>query len=81
MTTEQGKITETIVQMAAEAARVAGQAMAVASAENNQCAQNLGPKLDGPIMRQMKFDWSSTDKYEELRNSRMKVMNMLKTVI
>ena len=38
MTTDETSITETIAQIAAEAARVVVQVMAVASAENNQRA-------------------------------------------
>ena len=46
--------------------------MAMASAENNYRAQNVEPKLDRPIMRQLIFDWSST----EIRNFRMEVLNV-----
>ena len=46
------------------------------SADNNQKAQNAGPKLGGPIMKQPTFDWSSTDKYVELRNFKKEVRNM-----
>ena len=41
--TEQANIA--VVQVAAEAARVAVQAMAIASANSNQRAQNVGSKL------------------------------------
>ena len=56
MATEQPNIAETVVQIAAEAARVAVQAMAMASAENNQSAQNVGLKLGRSIMRQLTFN-------------------------
>ena len=36
-------ITETVVQIAVKAARVKVEAMAMANAENNQRAQNVGP--------------------------------------
>ena len=51
--------------------------MAMASADNNQRAHNVGPKLDRSIMKQMTFNWSSKDKYRELRNFEMEVKNML----
>ena len=53
--------------------------MAMASAENNQRAQNVGPKLGRPIIRQQTFDRRSTDKYAECRKSRMEVMNMFQS--
>ena len=76
MATNQANLTETITQIAAEAARVVVQAMAMASAENNQRVQNVGPKISGPLMKQPTFHWSSTDKYAKLRNFRMEVKNM-----
>ena len=57
MATEQTSANETIVQSVAEATRMAIQAMAVVRAERTQ---NVGPKLDRPIMRQLTFNWSST---------------------
>ena len=56
MTTGQANITETVVQVVAEAARVVMQAMAMASAGYNQRAENAGPNLDGPIMKQPTLD-------------------------
>ena len=44
MTTNQANITETIGQIAAEAAKAVVQDMAMASTENNQKVQNVGPK-------------------------------------
>ena len=41
--------------------------------------QNAGPKLDRPVMKQPMFDWSSTDKYAELRNFKIEVKNMFQT--
>ena len=69
MATDKAKITEPVAQIAARAAVLA---MAMAYAGNNQRARNMGPKL----MRQTTSDWSSTDKYAELRNFRMEVKNM-----
>ena len=76
MATEQANITEVVIQVAAEAARGEVQAMAMASVDNNQRAENGEPKLDRPIMRELKFDWSSTDKYAELKNFKIEVKNM-----
>ena len=56
MADDQANITENVAQIAAEAARVAGQAVAMASAENNQRAQNVVPKIGGPLMREPPFD-------------------------
>ena len=35
------------------------------------------PKMSGPIMKQPTFDWSSKDKYAELRNFKLEIGNML----
>ena len=67
---------QAIIQVAAEVARVMVQAMAVASAGNNQWAQNAGPKLGRSIKKQLTFDLGSTDKYVELRNFKMEVKYM-----
>ena len=50
--------------------------MAVYSKDSNQQAQNLGPKQDGPIRKQLSFDWSSTDKYAELKNYKVTAKDM-----
>ena len=76
MTTEQANIIETIIQIGTEAARVAVQAMAIASVENNQRAQNVGPKLGGLLMRQLTFHCRFTDNYAEKRSFRVDVKNM-----
>ena len=68
MAANQANLTETIAQIAAEAARVVVQAMAMTSVENNQGTQNARLKLGGPLMTQPTLYWSSTDKYAELRN-------------
>ena len=74
MATEQTSSNAVIAQAVAKAARVTIQAMTVAEAERSQ---NVGPKLSGPIMKQLTFNWYSTDKYAELRNFRLEVKNML----
>ena len=81
MATEQADITEAVVKVAAEAAKVAVQAMAMANVYNNQRAQNVIPKLDGSIMKQLTFDWHSTDKYAELRNFKIEVKICFKTIV
>ena len=58
MATNHPKLTETIAQIAV---------MPMASAENNQRAQDVAPKIGGPLMTQPTFNWSTTDKYVELR--------------
>ena len=63
MTTEQANITEAVVQIATEAATAVVQAITMSSADNNQKAHNTGTKLSRPIIKQLTFDWSSTDKY------------------
>ena len=76
MATEQANITEAVVQVAAKAERAAVQVMAMASADNNQRAQNVAPKLCRLIVKQQTFNWSSTAKYVEQRNFKMEVKNM-----
>ena len=66
--TKQANITETIVQVVAKAVIAKVQAMAMAIAENNQRALNVGPKLGRPIMRWLTFNLRSTNKYAELLN-------------
>ena len=56
MATEQSNITEAVFKVAAKAARVAEQALAMTSVDNNQRAQNASPKLGRPIMKQLTFD-------------------------
>ena len=62
-----------IVQAVPKGARVAIQAMTTAKSERSQ---NIGPKLGRPIMKQLKFNWNSTDKYAKLRNIRLGVNKM-----
>ena len=81
MVTEQANITETIILITTEEARVAAETMAMASAENYQRAQNTGPKLGSPLMRQPTFDWSSAEMHAELRNFKIEVIYMFQTII
>ena len=50
--------------------------MAMVSAENNQKAQNVGLKIGSPLMGQLRFGWSSTNKYAEWRKFRMEIAKM-----
>ena len=64
MASEQTNANEAIVQAVAEATRAAIQAMAVAGVERTQ---NVGPRLDGPMMKQPTFNWETEDKYNKLK--------------
>ena len=59
MAPEHTNITEAIVKAAAEAARVAVQAMAAARAENN--TRHVGSKIGGLVMKQPTFNWKAED--------------------
>ena len=74
MATVQTNAKETTAQAVAGATSVAIQFMAVARAEKTQ---NVGPKLGGPIMKQLTSDWSSTDKYAELQIRGIKYVSKL----
>ena len=77
MANEQTNSNEYIAQAVTEAAKVAVQAMAMTSRENNQRTHNVGPKVGSPLMRQLTFSLDFHSRYAELRNFRMEVMNML----
>ena len=66
MASEQIK-NEAIARAVAEATRVAIQAMAEAWAERMHDIS--GPKIGGPAMKQLTFDWDAEDKYSELKHS------------
>ena len=68
MASEQLNITEAVTQVAAEAARVAVQAMATANADISKILQNTVSKIGRSIMKQSTFDWEADDKYTELKN-------------
>ena len=50
--------------------------MAVANADNSERTQIAGPKLGGSMIKQLTFNWSSRNKYEELRNFKLQVKSM-----
>ena len=60
MANEQINTNEYIAQAVAEAARAAIQTMAVAGTTRVKYA---GPRMSGPIMKQLIFNWSAKDKY------------------
>ena len=62
MAINQANLTETIAQIAVEAAKVTVQGMAMSSAKkkNNQRVQNVGPKISSPLKKQPTLNWSST---------------------
>ena len=55
--------------------------MAVAAIEDSSGARgeqiSAGPKIGRPTLRLPTFDWGSTGKYAELRNSWLEVANKL----
>ena len=65
MANKQISQSEFIVQTVAKVARVAIQTMAAASTSRQD---NAGLKTSRSIMRQPTFNWSTKDKYDELRN-------------
>ena len=38
-----------------------------------------GPKIGGPTMKQLSFDWNAEDKYNELKTFRLEVSDVLST--
>ena len=76
MTSEQ-IMNEVIAKAVAEATRVAIQAMAEAQVERTHDIS--GPKIGGPAMKQLTFDWDAEDKYSELKTFRLEVNNALST--
>ena len=75
MASEQAIANEAIVKAVAEVTRVAIQAMDAASAERPQCM--VGPKIGRPAMKQPSFNWEVDDKYNELKNFRLEVNNII----
>ena len=76
MANDQSKVNEVITQAVAEAERVKIEAMAAGGVERTE---NAGPRLGRPIMRQPTFIWEAEDKYNELKNFRLEVNNILKS--
>ena len=53
--------------------KAAGAAIQTMSEASTAKAENMGPRMGGPIMKQRTFDWSAKDKYVELRNFKLEV--------
>ena len=68
-------IIEAITRAVAEVTRVALQMMVEAHAQRTQNA--AGPKLCGPTLKQLTFDWQAPDKYTELKTFMLEVRNVL----
>ena len=68
---------EVIARAVAEATRVAIQTMVEAQAER---MHNISePKIGGPTMKQLTFNWNAEDKYSKLKTFRLEVNNVLST--
>ena len=76
MASEQS-MSEAIARAVAEATRIAIQTMAEAWAE--MMHDGSGPKIGGPAMKQLTFDWNAQDKYSKLKTFRLEVNNILST--
>ena len=74
MASEQTRQNEFIAKAVAKATSVAIQTMTTADTSR---PDNAGPKMSRPIMKQPMCDWSTKDKYAELRNFELEVSNML----
>ena len=68
-------MSEAIARAMAEATRIAIQTMAKAQAERMH--DGSGPKIGGPTMKQLMFDWNAQDKYSALKTFRLEVKNSL----
>ena len=74
MASEQIVMNETIAKAVAEAMRVAIKAMAATTAERPQSM--AGPKIGGPVMRQLTFNWEMENKYRKLTTFRLEGNNL-----
>ena len=70
-------MSKAITRAVAEATRIVIHTMVEAHAERMH--NGSGPKVGGPAMKQLKFDWNTQDKYSELKTFRLKVSNILST--
>ena len=71
-------INEYIAQAVVKAARMAIQTM---SAAGTAGAENARPRMSGPIMKEITFDWSTKDEYSELRSFKLEVKTCSKTLM
>ena len=77
MASEEAIANKTIARIVAEVTQAAIQAMAAATAERPQSM--AGPMIGGPAMKQLSFKWEVDDKYNEFKNLRLEVNNILGT--
>ena len=49
------------------------------TAAGNERSQNMGPRLCGPAMKQLNFNWEADDKYNKHKNFMLKVNNISKS--
>ena len=68
-------MSESIARAVAEATRIAIQTMVETQAERMHDVS--GPKIGGPTMKQLTFNWNAEDKYSELKTFRLEVNNVL----
>ena len=68
-------MSKAIARAVVETTRIVIQTMAEAQVET---AHNIsGPKIGGPTMKQLTFEWNTKDKYSELKTFRLEVINVL----
>ena len=75
MASEGTNANESIAKAVAEATRAGIQAIAAAVMER---AQDMGPRLGRPAMKQSNFNWEEEDKYNDFKNFRLKMNNVFK---
>ena len=46
------------------------------AADGNERAQNIGPTVGGPTMKQPNFSWEAKDKYKKLKTFRLELNNI-----
>ena len=70
-------VSEAIAKAVAETTRLAVQTMA--EMQTQRTASTPGPKLGGPVLKQLNFNWEAADKYMEWKVFILEVRNMLST--
>ena len=70
-------MSKVITRAVAESTRIAIQTMVEAQVERMH--NTSGPKIGGPTMKQLTFNWNAEDKYSELKTFRLEVNNVLST--
>ena len=73
--TDQRVMTEAITKAVAEATRAMIQIMV----DLHQRQEIKGPKLGGPVLKQLQFNWEVADKYTEWKAFILEVRNVLST--